>query len=109
MLTCTFAPSWSLRRRPRPHGAHTRLLRCPSGGVHPVGEPGQIVVEQAGVDVQRHRRRGTPEHALDALDVGPAGDREGGGGVPEVVRGDVAQAGGADRGVPDDAPPVAQP
>ncbi|NEK86033.1 hypothetical protein GCU60_09700 [Blastococcus saxobsidens] len=108
-LACTFTYPASLGWWSRPHGAHTHVRGCPRGGVHPVGQRGQVVVEQAGVHVQRHGRRGVPEHPLDALDGRAAGDRERGGGVPQVVRGDVAQPGRPDRRIEDSPTPVPQP
>lgn len=38
--------------------------------VEPVGNRVEVVTEEAGVDVERHRCGRVPEHALDDLDVG---------------------------------------
>jgi hypothetical protein len=35
------------------------------------GDGFQIVVEQVGVDIQRHRRRSVAQHLLNCLDVRP--------------------------------------
>ncbi len=39
-----------LRRRPRPHGAHTSVSRRFRSGVHSVGQGGEVVVEEAVSD-----------------------------------------------------------
>src|SRR5688572_7308330 len=59
--TSAFPGRRFLRRRPRPHGAHTSVSRRFRSGVHSLGEGGEIVVEESGVDVQGHGRRGVPE------------------------------------------------
>lgn len=39
----------------------------PAGRVEPIRDGVQVVPEEAGVDVQRHGRRGVPEHALHGM------------------------------------------
>ncbi len=82
-----------------PHFAHTCarqvLIEADRDGV-------QIVVEQVGVDVERHRCGGVAEHPLDCLHVGAGPDRKARGGVPEVVQRQRGDAGLKDR-VPEPA------
>src|SRR3954452_22003668 len=74
--TCGFALARAADWGWRPQDAHKALGSFLRGGVHPGRQIGEVVVEEAGVDVERHRRRGVPEHPLDALDGRPAGHRE---------------------------------
>src|SRR5450759_1095850 len=46
----------------------------------------EIVPEEPGVHVKCHRRGGVAQHELDSLDVGPGGDCQGSGGMPQIVR-----------------------
>jgi len=39
--------------------------------VQPIGYVVEVVVEQVGVSVEGHRRRGVAEHALDRLTFAP--------------------------------------
>src|SRR3954469_10260259 len=73
------------------------------GGVQAVGDSVEVVVEEARVDVAGHRRARGAEHPLDGLDVGARGDGEPGGGVPELVRGQLAEPGRIERRVEDTA------
>ena len=47
------------------------------------------------VGVEGHRRGGVPEHLLNHLDIGAGGDREAGGGVPELVGMQIVDADGS--------------
>jgi hypothetical protein len=57
-----------------------------SRAIHRLADFIEPVIEQVTVGVGRHGRRAVPEHLLDDLDAGAAGDREAGRGVPELVR-----------------------
>ena len=52
---------------------------------HRLGHLVQPVAEEVPVLVQRHRRRGVPEHLLNDLHVGAGGDGQGRRGVPQFV------------------------
>jgi hypothetical protein len=77
--------------------------------VHAIRDAVEFVVEQVGVHVEGHRGRGVPEHPLNGLDAGAAGDGEAGGGVAQVVRRERREAGGLDRLVEDVVAEVAVP
>jgi hypothetical protein len=47
-------------------------------GVHALGEPTEVVVEEPGVDVEGHRGRGVTAHALDRFHVRTTGHQEAG-------------------------------
>jgi hypothetical protein len=57
----------------------------------------QIVIEQVGVDVQRHRYRSVPQHLLDRFDVRTGRDRKAGRSVTKVVWCGARDTGCADR------------
>jgi hypothetical protein len=42
-----------------------------SGLIQSVSHPVQVVGEEVGVGVERHDRRGVPEHSLNRFDTGP--------------------------------------
>ena len=67
-------------------------------GIHAFGKRAEVVVEEPGIDVERHRRRGVAEHPLDRLDVRAAGYQQARGGVPKVVRAEVLEPGRLGRG-----------
>jgi hypothetical protein len=53
--------------------------------VEPVRNSVQILIEQIGVDVERHRGFGMAEHSLHRLHVGTGANGETGGGVSKIV------------------------
>jgi hypothetical protein len=69
----------------------------------------EIVAEQPGVDVERHRRRRVPQHALNGLDVRSSRDRQRRRGVPEVVRRQASDPGGHACRIEHPVTPVAEP
>jgi len=71
--------------------------------VETLGHGVQIVGKQPGVDVERHGRRGVPEHPLDHLHRGARGDGQGRSGVPQLVRGEPVKS--DRRGGPVEPPP----
>jgi hypothetical protein len=80
--------SWPKRQHLIETSASPQMVRTSRSrsGVQAVGDGIQIVVEQARVDVQGHRRGGVAEHALDRLAVRPGLDREARCGVPPGTR-----------------------
>ena len=57
-----------------------------SRSVEPVGHCVEVVTEQAGVHIERHRCGRVPEHPLDGLYVGSRLHRQARRRVPQVVR-----------------------
>ncbi|MFN8194695.1 MAG: hypothetical protein U0R80_10490 [Nocardioidaceae bacterium] len=83
-------------------------MRSRPRAVKRVADLVEAVLEEVAVGVQRHGGGGVSEHLLDDLDVGPRGDGQAGGGVPQLVR---VQVGNADRrrGRPEADPEGAHP
>ena len=61
----------------------------------------EVVVEQVGVGVKRHRGRGVTEHPLNGFHIGAGADRETRRGVTEVMWGESGEAGVGAHGAPD--------
>ncbi len=78
-------------------------------GVHALGEGAEVVIEEAGVDVEGHRRGGVTDHPLDRFDVGAGGDEKTRGGVPEVVGTEILQSRCSSGRIEDASPEVAGP
>ena len=83
------------------------LCLCLCRSAHPVGHVVELVVEQTGVDVQRHRRTGMSEYPLYRLHCRAGRHGRAGGGLAQVMRSQRRQPCPPDSGVEDLMPEVA--
>jgi len=85
-----------------------RKTACgPGSSVQAVGDRVEVVLKQAGVHIEGHRRVGVTKHALHGLEVG--GDGETSRGVPQLVRRQFAQPSRVERRIEYASTPVPQP